>query len=174
MGGGPNGVGIVFNVGIMVSGFLMICFFLNLSAFLRRKGGKTLLIYISFIPGVLSSIGTFFTGVFPYTLTQELHNISASLFFMGGFAYCILYGITEWVTEGVSKVLASTGFVVSFFFLLFIVFTAINFYNPTIALEQSHITEWILISVLMAWIIGQEAVMTRDKRNSKKESNNNI
>jgi hypothetical membrane protein len=170
MGGGPNGVGIVFNIGIMVSGFLMICFFLNLSAYLRRKKGNTLLIYISFIPGVLSSIGTFFTGLFPYTLTQELHNISASFFFIGGFAYCILYGITEWVTEGVSKVLASTGFIVAIFFLIFIIFTAINYYNPTIALEQSHVTEWLLICVLMIWIIGQEATMTRDKRNGKKES----
>lgn len=148
----------------------MIFFFLNLSAYLRRKNGNTILIYISFIPGLLSSIGTFFVGVFPYTITQELHNISASAFFLGGFAYCILYGITEWVTEGVSKVLACSGFIVSIFFLLFIIFTAINYFNPTIALEQSHITEWLLMSVLMAWIIGQEAIMTRDKRNGKIES----
>ena len=148
----------------------MICFFLNLSAYLRRKNGNTLLIYISFIPGLLSSIGTFFVGVFPYTLTQDLHNISASFFFVGGFAYCILYGITEWVTEEVSKVLACSGFIVSIFFLLFIIFTAINYYNPTIALEQSHVTEWLLMCVLMTWIITQEAIMTRDKRNGKKES----
>jgi hypothetical membrane protein len=170
MGGGPNGVAVIFNVGIMVSGFLMIFFFLNLSAFLRRKNGNTILIYLSFIPGLLSSIGTFFTGVFPYTVTQELHNISASFFFMGGFAYCILYGITEWVTKDISNVLASTGFVVSVFFLIFIVFTAINYFNPTVALEQSHISEWLLICVLMAWIIAQEATMTRDKRNGKNKS----
>ena len=119
LGGGPNGVGIVFNVGTMVSGFLMVCFFLNLGAFLRRKNGNTILIYLSFIPGLLSSIGTFFVGVFPYTLTQELHNISASFFFVGGFAYCIMYSITEWFTKEVSKVLAASGFIVAIFFLLF-------------------------------------------------------
>ncbi len=170
LGGGPDGVGIVFNVGMMISGPLMICFFLNLSAYLRRKNGNTFLIYISFIPGLLSSIGTFFVGVFPYTVTQELHNISASFFFVGGFAYCILYGIAEWVTKGVSKLQASSGFIVALFFLLFIIFTAINFFNPAIALEQSHITEWLLICVLMSWIIGHEASMTRNKRNVLKGS----
>jgi len=154
----------------MISGPLMICFFLNLSAYLRRKNGNTRLIYLSFIPGLLSSVGTFFVGVFPYTVTQELYNVSASFFFMGGFAYCILYGIVEWVTKGVSKLQASSGFVVAFFFLLFIIFTAINYFDPTMALEQSHITEWILICVLMLWIIGHEAIMTRNKRNILKEA----
>ncbi|NVM17030.1 MAG: DUF998 domain-containing protein [Candidatus Lokiarchaeota archaeon] len=170
LGGGPEGAGIVFNVGIMTSGFLMVFFFLNLSAFLRRKKTNTLLIYIAFIPGLLSSIGTFFVGVFPYTVTQELHNFSATFFFMGGFAYCVLYGVSEWITEGISKLQASLGFVVALFFLLFIIFTAINYFNPHLAAEQSHITEWMLISMLMFWIIEHEATMTRDKRNNLKPS----
>ena len=148
----------------------MIFFFLNLSAYLRRKKTKTLLIYISFIPGLISSIGTFFTGMFPYTLTQDLHNLSASTFFLGGFAYCILYGISEWITKGISKIQASSGFLVAFFFLLFIVFTAINYFNPEIALEQSHLTEWILFCALIFWVILHEASMTWDKRKSSKES----
>ncbi|MFX1287639.1 MAG: DUF998 domain-containing protein, partial [Promethearchaeota archaeon] len=46
LGGGPNGAGIIFNIGIMISGLLMIFFFLNLSVYLRRKKSYTLLIYI--------------------------------------------------------------------------------------------------------------------------------
>lgn len=148
----------------------MIFFFLNLSAYLRRKKANTLLIYIAFVPGVLSSLGTFFVGVFPYTVTQELHNFSASFFFMGGFAYCILYGISEWITQGISRLQASSGFIVAFFFLLFIIFTAINYFNPQLASEQSHLTEWMLISALMLWIIGHEATMTIDKKKILKES----
>ncbi len=148
----------------------MIFFFLNLSAYLRRKKANTLLIYIAFVPGVLSSLGTFFVGVFPYTVTQELHNFSASFFFMGGFAYCILYGISEWITQGISRLQASSGFIVAFFFLLFIIFTAINYFNPQLASEQSHLTEWMLISALMLWIIGHEATMTIDKKKNLKES----
>ena len=148
----------------------MILFFLNLSAFLRRKKANTLLIYIAFIPGVISAIGTFFVGVFPYTVTQELHNFSATFFFMGGFAYCILYGVSEWITQGISRLQASSGFIVAFFFLLFIIFTTINYFNPQLASEQSHITEWMLITALMFWIIGHEATMTRDKRNNSKLS----
>lgn len=169
LGGGPNGSNIIFNVGIMISGVLMIFFFLNLSAYLRRKQTKTILIYISFIPGLISSIGTFFTGLFPYTVTQELHNLSASTFFMGGFAYCILYGFSEWITKGISKLQAFSGFIVALFFLLFIVFTAINYFNPSLAQEQSHLIEWILFGVLMFWVIQHETIMTLDKKRMLKE-----
>lgn len=154
----------------MISGVLMIFFFLNMSVYLRRKKTNTLLIYISFIPGLISSIGTFFTGFFPYTVTQELHNLSASTFFLGGFAYCILYGISEWITSGISKLQASSGFVVALLFLLFIVFTAINFFNPTLAAEQSHLVEWILFCFLMFWIIQHEVSMTLDKKRTSKET----
>ena len=169
LGGGPQGSGIVFNVGIMISGLLMILFFLNLSAFLRRKGTDTLLIYVSFLPGLVSSIGTFFTGLFPYTTSQDLHNFCAGFFFVGGFAYCILYGIAEWRTKGISKLQASSGFILAFFFLLFLIFSAINSYNPGLALEQSHLTEWILISVLMFWVIEHEVIMTKDKNSILKQ-----
>jgi len=154
----------------MMSGPIMILFFLNLSAHLRRKNANTHLIYLSFIPGLLSSIGTFFVGVFPYTVTQEMHNFSAGFFFLGGFSYCILYGYTEWITQGISRLQASSGFIVALFFLIFIIFTAINYFNPELASVQSHITEWMLISVLMFWIIGHEVSMTIDKRNMLKKS----
>ena len=170
LGGAPKGAGIVFNIGIMISGLLMIFFFLNLSAYLRRKNTNMLLIYLSFISGLISSLGTFFLGVFPYTITQELHNFSATFFFMGGFSYCILYGISEWITKGISKLQASSGFIVALFFLQFIIFNAINFFNPELVLEQSHLTEWILFSVLMFWIIEHEVSMTKDKRNILKQS----
>jgi hypothetical protein len=154
----------------MISGVLMVFFFLNLSAYLRRKKTNTYLIYLSFIPGLISSIGTFFTGLFPYTVTQELHNLSASTFFLGGFAYCILYGISEWVTEGISKLQAFSGFIVALFFLLFIIFTAINQFNPPLAQEQSHLIEWILFCFLMFWVVQHEASMTLDKKRTLKES----
>jgi len=170
LGGAPKGAGIFFNIGIMISGLLMILFFLNLSAYLLRKNTDTLLIYLAFISGVASSIGTFFLGVFPYTVAQELHNFSASLFFIGGFSYCILYGISEWTTKGISKLQAFSGFIVALFFLIFIIFTAINYFNPELFLEQSHLTEWILFTVLMFWIIEHEVIMTKDKRNILKQS----
>ena len=170
LGGAPKGAGIVFNIGIMISGLLMIFFFLNLSAYLRRKNTNMLLIYLSFISGLISSLGTVLLGIFPYTGTQELHNLSATFFFMGGFAYCILYGISEWITQGISKLQASSGFIVALFFLQFIIFNAINFFNPELVLEQSHLTEWILFSVLMFWIIEHEVSMTKDKKDILRQS----
>jgi hypothetical protein len=141
-----------------------------MSAYLRRKKANTKLIYMAFISGILSSVGSFFIGIFPYTITQGFHNISASFFFMGGFAYCIFYGISEWITQDISKLQASTGFIVLIFYVLFIIFTAINYFNPPLASEQSHVTEWMLIASLMVWIFIHEAAMYRDKKHKLKES----
>jgi hypothetical protein len=88
---------------------------------------------------------------------------------MGGFSYCVLYGISEWTTQGISKLQASSGFIVALFFLIFIIFTAINYFNPELFLEQSHLTEWILFVVLMFWIIEHEVSMTKEKRNILKQ-----
>ena len=170
LGGAPKGAGIFFNIGIMISGLLMIFFFLNLSAYLRRKNTDMRLIYLSFISGLLSCVGSFFIGIFPYSIEQELHNFSASFFFMGGISYCFLYGISEWTTQGISKLQASSSFIVTLFFLIFIIFTAINYFNPELFVEQSHITEWILSLVLMFWILEHEISMTKDKINISKKS----
>jgi hypothetical protein len=87
---------------------------------------------------------------------------------MGGFAYCILYGISEWIAQGISRLQASLGFIVASFFLLFIIFTAINYFNPHLASEQSHITEWMLFTALMFWVIEHEISMTLEKKNNVK------
>ena len=170
LGGAPKGAGIIFNIGIMISGLIMILFFLNLSAYLRRKNTNTLLIYLAFISGLISSLGTFFLGVFPYTVTQELRNFSASFFFMGGFSYCILYGISEWTTQGISKLQATSGFIAAAFFIIFIFFTSINFFNYYLFIDEAHLTEWILFFVVMIWVVEHEVSMTRDKIKISKES----
>ena len=170
LGGGPYGAGIVFNIGIMISGLMMIFFFLNLSAYLHRKNTNTYLIYLSFISGLISCVGSFFVGVFPYSIEQELHNSSATFFFIGGFSYCLLYGISEWKTPGISKLQASLGFIVALLFLQFLIFSTINYFNPQLVLEQAHLAEWILFSVLMFWVIEHEVKMIIDKKNILKQS----
>ena len=103
-------------------------------------------------------------GVFPGDGSGVIHNFWASFFFIGGLTYCILYGISEWKAKGISKLQALAGFVVAFFFVVFISFTTINIYNPELALELTHISEWILFTLLMFWIIGHEVSMMKDKK----------
>ena len=103
-------------------------------------------------------------GLFPGDGSQVLHNVVSSLFFLGGLAYCILYGIAEWKAKGISKLQALSGFVVAFPFLVFIYFTNLNFFNHELALEISHFSEWILFTLLMCWIIGHEFSMKKYRR----------
>ena len=164
LGIGPNGSNIVFNLGSMVSGIVLVFFFLNLSVFLIKKEVPRILVNLSFVAGFMSSIGIFLIGVFPGDGSQDLHNFGASFFFLGGLAFCILYGISEWKAKSISKLQALSGFVVAFFFVVFISFTTINIYNPELALELTHISEWILFTLLMFWIIGHEVSMIKDKK----------
>ena len=164
LGIGPNGSNIVFNLGCMISGIVMVFFFLNLSVFLIKKEVPRILVNLSFIAGFISSIGILMIGVFPGDGSQDIHNFFASLFFLGGLAYCILYGISELKAKSISKFQALSGFVVAFFFIVFLFFTTINYFNPELALELSHFSEWILFSLLIFWIIGHEVSMIRDKK----------
>jgi len=164
LGIGPNGSNIIFNVGSMVSGVVMVFFFLNLSVFLIKKEVLRILVNLSFIFGFISSAGIFMMGLFPSDVSQYLHNFGAGFFFFGGLAYCILYGISEWTAKGISKLQALSGFVVAFPFLVFIYFTNLNFFNHELALEISHFSEWILFTLLMCWIIGHEFSMKKDRR----------
>jgi hypothetical membrane protein len=164
LGIGPNGSDIVFNLGSMLSGIVMVFFFLNLSVFLIKKEVPKILVNLSLVFGLISSLGNFLIGFFPGDGSQDLHNFVASLFFLGGLAYCILYGISELKGKGISKLQALSGFVVAFFFVVFIFFTTLSYFNPELALELSHFLEWILFGLLMSWIIGHEVSMIKDRR----------
>jgi hypothetical protein len=142
----------------------MVFFFLNLSVFLIKKEVPKILVNLSFSAGFTSSLGIFMIGVFPGDGSQDLHTIAATFFFLGGLAYCILYGISELKGKGISKFQALSGFVVAFFFVVFIFFNTINYFNPELALELSHLSEWILFTLLMFWIFEHEISMKRDKK----------
>jgi len=148
----------------MVTGIIMIFFFLNLSVYLIKKEVPKMYVNISLVFGLLSSLGNILTGFFPGDGSQDLHNFVASFFFLGGLAYCILYGISELKGKGISKFQALSGFVVAFFFVAFVFFTTINYFNPELALELSHFSEWILFILLMFWIFEHEISMKRDNK----------
>ena len=161
IGAGPNGVGLVFSVGMILTSAVTIFFFLHLSTFLINKKGNKNFILIAFVSGVISSIGTFFVGIFPINIYLDLHNFSASFFFLGGFAYCLFFAISELTTPGISNYQALSGFVVCFFFFVFIFYTSINYYDRAICKIESYISEWILFSVLISWIIEHEIYIFR-------------
>ena len=148
----------------MISGIFMVFFFLNLSVFLIKKEVPKILVNLSFSAGFTSSIGIFMIGVFPGDGSQDLHTIAATFFFLGGLAYCILYGISEWKAKGISKLQAISGFVVAFSFIVFIFFTSFNYFKIEVALDLSHFSEWILFGLLTLWIIEHQVSMIKNKK----------
>jgi len=102
-------------------------------------------------------------GLFPGDGSQDIHNFWATLFFLGGLSYCILYGISELKAKGISKIQAISGFVVAFSFIVFIFFTAFNYFKIELALDLSHFLEWILFGLLTLWMIEHQVSMMKNK-----------
>ena len=167
VGAGPNGVGLVFSVGMILTSAVMIFFFLHLGTYLINKKGNKYFIIIGFVSGLISSIGTFFVGIFPINIYLDLHNFSASFFFIGGITYCLFFAISELTTPEISKYQALSGFVVCFFFFVFIFYSSINYYNPELCVIESYISEWTLFFVLISWIIEHEIYIFRMSEKKK-------
>lgn len=153
---------------MVLTSALSIFIFLHLSTYLINKKGNKYFIIIAFVSGLISSIGTFFVGIFPINIYLDLHNFSASFFFLGGIAYCLFFAISELTTPGISKYQALTGFVVCFFFILFIFYSSINYYDSELCVIESYISEWILFFMVTLWFIEHEMYIFR----AEKKSNN--
>lgn len=131
----------------------MVAFYIHLSLVLLRKGGFKFLILISFICGLISSLGIFLISIFPVNVNQDVHNFTATFFFMGGWAAAFFLTLTEFLTPNFSKIQAISGILINGFFTQFIVFNGIHYFNPSQFSEQSHISEWILFISLIIWVI---------------------
>jgi hypothetical membrane protein len=166
LGAGPNGSNYVFNIGIIITSIIMVAFYVHLSIILYFKKGYKILIITSFSLGLISAMGTFFVGIFPINVSQEIHNFSASFFFLGGLGAAFFYTLTELTTPKFSKIQAFSGIVIICSFLLFIVFNALNYFNPGQYDVGSHITEWILYFILIFWII-EHAIIVFKLKNRK-------
>jgi hypothetical protein len=151
---------------MILTSAVTIFFFLHLSTYLINKKGNKYFILIAFVSGLISSIGTFFVGIFPINIYLDLHNFSASFFFLGGFAYCLFFAISELTTPGISKYQALSGFVVCFFFFVFIFYSSINFFDSELCSIESYISEWVLFFVLISWIIEHEIYIFRAEKKS--------
>ena len=96
--------------------------------------------------------------------------IPATIFVLLGYFVLVSSRKAESNIGKFGLILAIWLFIVALFFLQFIIFNAINFFNPELVLEQSHLTEWLLFSVLMFWIIEHEVSMTKDKKDILRQS----
>jgi len=140
----------------MLTSAVSIFIVLHLSTYLINKKGNKYFIKIAFLSGLISSIGTIFVGIFPIDIYLDLHNFSASFFFLGALASVLFFAISELTTPGISIYQALFGFVVCFFFFVFIFYSSIKYFDPELCVIESYISEWILFFMLTSWFIEHE------------------
>jgi hypothetical membrane protein len=106
---GVSEAAVMFNVGLMVAGFLFIPFMVGLSLYLKNYAA-----YLAGTVGVFTSLSIVLVGVFPMNYSFE-HGVTAMSFFLSGMVMVVLWAIAIVLQESpkISKVL-SIGGVINF------------------------------------------------------------
>jgi hypothetical membrane protein len=156
LGIGPNGSDIVFNGGMVYSGIISWIYSLYLSGYLHKKGAFKILVVISLGCGIVLGIGLLMLGIFPLEFIFGIHNVAAGLFFYGGMFSCIVYGITAYLTPGISKLQSIIGFMIASIFLAYIV---INTLPLHVSFKMA--AEWSVFFAIPTWILSQGILVLR-------------
>ncbi|MHA1489798.1 MAG: DUF998 domain-containing protein [Promethearchaeota archaeon] len=151
LGGGPNGAGLVFNSGMIITSFIMLFFQIYLNRNLQVIYRKTKILKLAIISGYISLIGLFFVGIFPLNQFQVLHGIAADLFFFGGLFSSIFLGISEIKTPNIPRFKAILGFITAFSFGLYIIVAVGALFIPLITGIVKFL-EWVTVVVLLSWM----------------------
>jgi hypothetical membrane protein len=138
---GPGGI--IFNLGLIISGFIGIFFYFYLGQILKDYQKDSILRKKAVIIAVSSSCAISLIGVFPAyrrnILFLIIHGILAIIIFFGTAIFCLFFGL---LFKKNSKFLKIQVYF-SFFLTIFI-----SFY---VAIRWS-ILEWITVILMMIWI----------------------
>ncbi len=165
LGVGPNGSDIVFNGGMIYSGIISWIYSLYLAEYLHKKGAFKLLILVSLGCGIILGVGLLMLGIFPLELNFGIHNVAAGLFFYGGMFSCIVYGITVYLTPGISKLQSIIGFLIASIFLAYII---INTLPLHVSFKMA--AEWAVFFAIPTWILSQGILVLRSNYTERFES----
>lgn len=155
LGEGPNYSNYVFSYCEIATGTILGCFFLYLTLYLQKMNGNKVLTWVSFIFGLIGSIGLMIAGAFPMYTNTKMHILGAALFFGGVVFFCMTYGVSELLIREVPRKYPLIGLIPLLFNSLFIFFSITNNTNFHISWSMYLITEWIAYFTAFAWILGQ-------------------
>ena len=162
LGDGQNYSNIVFNVGRIISGIIMFFFFLHLTRLLQNSGINKKLVIISFISGLMYSIGMILVGVFPSKAAPLMHVIAAAITFFGMFFIYIFFGISDFRISGFSRKPPIAGLIFSPLPLLFML-SVVLLHTVGFDSRITFFTEWLTYFAMMSWIITQGIYTMRRK-----------
>ena len=132
----------LFNMGIILTGILVIPFLVYLGRSLTQERINEKIEKIAFKISIVGALSISLVGCFPhYTLLLGIIYIFfATLFFFSELIFCLIFSLLIWFDSRFSKMQSIIGFAVSGVFIFFI-FTGWT------------ISEWLVFFAIVFWVI---------------------
>ena len=136
--------GVFFNLGLLISGILIIPYYVHLAKSFQGENINENLRKYALLAAVISCITYALLGVFPAIEENIIifytHGILATISIACGLGYLLLYSILMYKAQNYSKVQAYHGFLVAAIYATFLMF-----WIPVV--------EWVLNLAILTWII---------------------
>ena len=145
LGDGPNGADMIFNIGWIISSFILFFFHVYEIRMLRKESVKERYLDVMSLASLFFAGGILFIGIFPLH-NHELHTIVALFYFAGGFGFTLLYGIIILTLSGVSNKLAFSAFISTACYLVYFLSPVITVYTSKLGFPMNfYFFEWLTL-----------------------------
>jgi hypothetical protein len=154
--------GIFLRIGLIVSNFLAIPFFIYLGRAVKDDNVNKNIVKISIGSGVFSTISVILTEAFTGTdpLIRDLHGIFAFLSWVGGAATCLLFGFLMLKNSNFTKAIALISLIIGGIFLTYlipffitIICSYVCFSFGAMVYLIMPVWEWALIFSILLWYL---------------------
>ena len=152
LGAGPGGI--FFNLSVIISGIIIIPYYIHLAKSFSGENIKENLRIFAILVAVISCITYSLLGVFPSIKDNIIiyitHGTLAAISIASGFGYLVLYSILMVKAQNYSKSQACHGFFVAGLYISFL-------------LTWIPLVEWIMNLAILSWITANSIYLLYDK-----------
>ncbi|MFX0032784.1 MAG: DUF998 domain-containing protein [Candidatus Hodarchaeota archaeon] len=151
LGTPSNPLHVLFNVCWFITAVFIIIFFFGFTRYLQKKDLSSKGLLATCLIGILSAIGIMGMAIFNSDSVYIVHLMFELLFFITGILYLFIYTYLEWKSTEFTKFQAVFNFIVSVFFLLYLVLLILNRVIRGLAPEAESLTEWLFLFANLFW-----------------------
>jgi hypothetical membrane protein len=170
LGTGPNMSNIVYNLGVIITGFCQILFYLSLVKFLQNKKANTIFIQITKFVFLVSAIGLILLGIIPFVRDNLIfflsHGSAAATHYVAGSFAFIFYGFFEILILKFSKLLGIISFFTGIIYLMLWVTYLIDFVFKIPQLSENYTLQWISLAGILSWSLVHSLLLIHNKKNN--------
>ncbi|MFX1445554.1 MAG: DUF998 domain-containing protein [Promethearchaeota archaeon] len=157
LGTGPNGSNFVFNIGMIITGFFFMLFYVYIGLYLQKINDNVKSLKVGITAGIIGSIGMILVGIFPLNpndrFSYNMHIIAAGILFYGVLIMLLIYGTYESRNQEIPKLLSIIGFITAGLYGAFMTAVIIQYLASVPFQAYTYIIEWIGSYSAGLWII---------------------